>query len=75
MSNMDPGRNPQRYQRESRAYTGWIIVAVAAIFIIAAIAYGMNDRSRTANTVPDTATGHSSPAPGSPPAGAPATNR
>jgi hypothetical protein len=27
MTNMDPGTNPPRYQRESTNYTGWIIGA------------------------------------------------
>ena len=76
MSSMEPGRNPPRYHREPRSYTGWIIGAVAALAVIAAIIYGMSDRSKTAGTAaPDTTTGQSSPAPGGPPAGAPATNR
>jgi len=80
MTNMDPGTNPPRYQRESTNYTGWIIGAVAALAVIGAIAYGMSDHGSTdagrttSNPAPQT-TGQSSPAPGSPPAGAPATNR
>ena len=50
MSSMEPGRNPPRYQREPRSYTGWIIGAVAALTFIAAIIYGMSDRSKTAGT-------------------------
>ena len=42
MTNMDPGANPPRYQRESTNYTGWIS-AVAALAVIGAIAYGMSD--------------------------------
>ena len=47
MTNMDPGTNPPRYQRESTNYTGWIIGAVAALAVIGAIAYGMSDHGST----------------------------
>jgi hypothetical protein len=51
MSNMsDPGRNPPRYQRKPGSYTSWIIGSVAALAVIAAIAYAMSDRSRMAGT-------------------------
>lgn len=77
MTNMDPGHNPPRYRREAgSSYMSWIIGAVAALAVIAAIAYGMSDRSQTAGTpAPDTTTGQSRPAPGSPESGPPATNR
>ena len=76
MSTNDPGRNPPRYQRDSTNYSGWVLAAIAVLVVIAAIAYGTSDRSRTASTKPpDTTTGQSSPAPGAPQPGPPATNR
>ena len=76
MSSTDPGRNPPRYQRASGNYTAWIVAAIAALVVIAAIAYGMSDRSRTAGApAPGTTTGESLPAPGGPQPGPPATNR
>jgi hypothetical protein len=76
MTNMDPGRNPPRYQRASTGYTGWIIGAVAALAVIAAIVYGMSDRHQTASTKPpDTTTGQTNRAPAVPQPDIPATIR
>jgi hypothetical protein len=80
MSNMEPGRNPPRYQRQPVRqpvnHTGWIVAAIAVLAVIAAIAYGMSDHSRTASTgAPSPTTGQSNPAPGAPQPGPPATNR
>jgi hypothetical protein len=76
MVNMEPGRNPPRYQRKSVNYSGWIIAAIAALIVIAAIAYGMSDHNRTASPgAPSPTTGQSNPAPGTPQPGPPATNR
>ena len=73
MVNMEPGRNPPRYQRQSVNYSGWIIAAITALAVIAAIAYGMSDHSRTPTSP---TTGQSNPAPGAfPQPGPPATNR
>jgi hypothetical protein len=67
MVNMEPGRNPPRYQRKSVNYSGWIIAAIAALIVVAAIAYGMSDYSRTAGTgAPSPTTGQSNPAPRGP---------
>ena len=73
--NMEPGRNPPRYQRQPVNYSGWIIGVIVALVVIAAIAYGMSDRSRIATGVPDTTAGQSNPPPGAPQQGPPATNR
>jgi hypothetical protein len=75
MTNMDPGRNPPRYRRESTNYSGWVLGAIAALVVIVAVAYAMTDRSKIASPVPDTTAGQSSQAPGAPRGGAPATNR
>ena len=76
MVNMEPGRNPPRYQRKSVNYSGWVIAAIAALAVIAAIAYGISDHSRTANSsAPSPTTGQSNPAPGAAQPGPPATNR
>jgi hypothetical protein len=76
MVNMEPGRNPPRYQRKPVNYSGWIVAAIAALVVIAAIAYGMSNHSRTASTgAPSPTTGQSNPAPGAPQPGPPATNR
>jgi len=74
MVNTEPGRNPPRYQRNP-SYTGWIVAAIAVLVVIGAIAYGMSNHSRTANTgAPSTTTGQSN-APSAPQPGPPATNR
>ena len=76
IANMEPGRNPPRYQRQQVSYTGWIVAAIAILAVVAAIAHGMSDHSRTAGTgAPSTTTGQSNPAPGAPQPGPPATNR
>jgi hypothetical protein len=76
MVNMEPGRNPPRYQRKPVNYSGWIVAAIAALVVIAAIAYGMSNHSPTASTgAPSPTTGQSNPAPGAPQPGPPATNR
>ena len=75
MVNMEPGRNPPRYQKPVN-YSGWIIAAIAALVVIVAIAYGMSNHSQTASTsAPSPTTGQSNPAPGAPQPGPPATNR
>ena len=62
-----------------RGYVGlldWYTVSIAILAVVAAIAYGMSDHSRTASTgAPSPTTGQSNPAPGAPQPGPPATNR
>jgi hypothetical protein len=79
-----PPRGP--YQRDTASAAPWIMTVVAAIVVIAAIAWGMNHLSNAANNAgPATTTGQSSPpagdpapatrpAPGGPVQGAPRTN-
>ena len=63
---------PPRYQRQPVSYAGRVIAAIAILAVVAAIAYGMSDHSRTASTgAPSPTTGQSNPAPGAPQPGRP----
>ena len=76
MSNLEPGRNPPRYQSNSRGSLGWAVAAVAALMmVVLAAIYGMTDHSRMASNAPNTTTQQTSPVQARPSVNEPATNR